>query len=286
MISVIIPTFNKSTRLKYCLKHLFACNNQYDIEIILINDGSNDETQNIINSMKKICPNNITFKSFNTLNKGRAVARNFGVEKSTKEILLFLDDDIIINEKVISMHIESHQMYINRIVHGAIYNIPILKAFSDLEKVPQCNSYLFAKYSKIAFEFSDSTEYEISKLEKHSKKSKFEKLIQNEILNNRKCKWAGFVGANTSIRKELFLAAGGFDTNFGKYWGCEDLEFGYRLNNLYKCNFIYNTFTKSYHLDHYEFNRKLEHDFNMNYFMSKYCDQDIYEFSKFINNII
>lgn len=286
MISIIIPTYNKSSRLKYTLKHLFACSKQYKFEVIIINDGSTDNTRNVLNKMVKLCPKNVTIKIFNTANKGRASARNLGVEKASNEIILFLDDDIIINEKVLSMHIKSHQTHNNRIVHGEIYHLPILKVFSDLEKIPKCGYYLFNKYKKVVFRFCDPIDHEVFIFEKYAKKNKFEKLVENEVSNNSKYKWVGFVGANTSMKKEIFLASGGLDAKFGKKWGCEDLEFGYRLNSFYNIVFIYNTSVKSYHLDHYEANRKVEHEINMNYFQSKYCDENINEFKKYINNIL
>lgn len=285
MISIIIPTYNKCSRLKYTLKHLFTCSKQHKFEIIIINDGSTDDTKKVLTKMVKLCPKNITVKIINTINKGRSSARNLGVKKASNEIILFLDDDIIINEKVLSMHIKLHQTHNNRIVHGEIYHLPILKIFFDLEKIPKYNCYLLNQYKKIVFRFCDPIDYEIFKFEKYAKKNKFEKLVENEVLNNGKYKWIGFVGANTSMKKEMFFASGGLDEKFGKKWGCEDLEFGYRLNSFYNIEFIYNTYAKSYHLDHYEPNRKVEHEINMNYFQSKYGDENINELKKHINDI-
>lgn len=88
-ISVIIPAYNVEKYLEKCLESVV---NQTlkDIEVILINDGSKDNTWNIIESFSNKYQN---IKVFNKPNTGVADTRNFGLSKVTGEYIGFLDSD-------------------------------------------------------------------------------------------------------------------------------------------------------------------------------------------------
>lgn len=95
-ISVIIPIYNSQ---EYLNNLLAALNNQkilhVDVEILLIDNDSSDNSSKIIKDFldKK---NNFQFKYFFYDKKsGSYAARNFGVEKSKNEILVFTDSDCI-----------------------------------------------------------------------------------------------------------------------------------------------------------------------------------------------
>lgn len=89
-VSIIVPIYNTEKYLKKCLDSLV---NQTldDIEIILINDGSTDNSQNIIDEYSSIYLNKI--KSFTKENGGQASARNLGITKATGQYIGFVDSD-------------------------------------------------------------------------------------------------------------------------------------------------------------------------------------------------
>jgi len=89
-VSVIVPVFNSEKYLSKCLDSLV---NQTlkDLEVIIVNDGSTDNSQSIIDHCKKKHPNLI--KSIKTQNRGQAAARNLGIEMATKEFIGFVDSD-------------------------------------------------------------------------------------------------------------------------------------------------------------------------------------------------
>jgi len=62
-----------------------------NIEVILINDGSKDETEEVINRLLEKSKMNIRF--FSKENEGVSIARNLGLEKAMGEYVLFLDAD-------------------------------------------------------------------------------------------------------------------------------------------------------------------------------------------------
>ena len=89
-VSVIVPVYNSEKYLEKCIKSLV---NQTlkDIEIIFINDGSNDKSLEILNKFKKQEPLKINI--INTKNNGIGVARNLGIKSSVGEYLFFVDSD-------------------------------------------------------------------------------------------------------------------------------------------------------------------------------------------------
>lgn len=95
IISIIIPMYNSEKFLEKSLESVV--NQTYpNIEIILINDGSIDQTETICLKYKNIY-NNI--KYFFIKHSGVSVARNLGVYNASGEWLTFIDsDDIITND--------------------------------------------------------------------------------------------------------------------------------------------------------------------------------------------
>ena len=86
-VSIIVPCYNTSKYLKSCLDSLI---NQTlkDIEIILINDGSTDNSNEIITSY-----NDKRIKYVNKENEGIGKSRNKGIELAKGEYLSFIDSD-------------------------------------------------------------------------------------------------------------------------------------------------------------------------------------------------
>lgn len=90
MISVVIPTYNSE---KTILKTLKGLKNQTykDFEVIVVDDGSNDKTIEIIEDFKK----EFNLKLIKQEHTGPAFARNLGAKNSRGEIILFTDADCI-----------------------------------------------------------------------------------------------------------------------------------------------------------------------------------------------
>ena len=89
LISIIVPVYNGEKYIDKCLKSLV---NQTlkNIEIIVVNDGSNDKTQNIVEKYKKENSNIILI---NSTNKGVAAARNKGLKIAKGNYIGFVDSD-------------------------------------------------------------------------------------------------------------------------------------------------------------------------------------------------
>ena len=89
-ISIIVPVYNSEKDLRKCIDSLLNQTFQ-DIEIILVNDGSSDSSQSIIDEYKALHPDMI--KSITQTNQGQAAARNHGLELAEGEYIFFVDSD-------------------------------------------------------------------------------------------------------------------------------------------------------------------------------------------------
>ncbi|MEI7504286.1 MAG: glycosyltransferase family A protein [Paludibacter sp.] len=89
LFSVIIPTFNRSDRLKIALESLVSQTCK-DFEVIVCDDGSTDDTQEIAESFKNLLTLNFIW---NENWGGPARPRNIGIENAYGEWICFLDSD-------------------------------------------------------------------------------------------------------------------------------------------------------------------------------------------------
>ena len=89
-VSVIVPVYNVEKYITKCLNSLVK-QTLKDIEIIVVNDGSPDNSQAIIDKFVKKYPKKV--KSYIKKNGGLSDARNYGIEKATGEYIAFVDSD-------------------------------------------------------------------------------------------------------------------------------------------------------------------------------------------------
>ena len=88
-VSVVIPTYNLATFLPGAVEGVRA-QGWDDLEIIVVDDGSTDETAGALESLAK---ENASLRWFRQENAGAAAARNRGIEESRGEFVAFLDAD-------------------------------------------------------------------------------------------------------------------------------------------------------------------------------------------------
>ena len=95
-VSFVIPVFNKAKYLKTVIKSLRQQTGNFDKEYIFINDGSTDNSLEILKRERKNLKN---CKIISQKNKGSANATNTGIRASNMKYIKFLDaDDLIINK--------------------------------------------------------------------------------------------------------------------------------------------------------------------------------------------
>lgn len=96
--SIIVPVYNSEKYLDKCLESIINQTNQ-DFELLIINDGSLDNSQKIITKYKEKYPFKV--KSFIKKNGGLSDARNYGVNRATGEYIIFVDSDDFINTRLL-----------------------------------------------------------------------------------------------------------------------------------------------------------------------------------------
>jgi GT2 family glycosyltransferase len=87
-ISIIIPTFNGASRIGNCLDALLKQMPGRDVDILVVNDGSTDNTAEVVGGYSGV-------RLINQRNAGPAAARNRGALEARGTLLLFTDDDCV-----------------------------------------------------------------------------------------------------------------------------------------------------------------------------------------------
>jgi len=105
MVSIIIPTYNRAALLQEavqsCLEQAYS-----DIEIIIVDDGSTDDTEVVVQQALRTTWANCNIKYIKQLNAGASAARNLGMEMATGDFIQFLDSDDLLFPDKLSLQVE------------------------------------------------------------------------------------------------------------------------------------------------------------------------------------
>ena len=214
-ISVIIPTYNRAHLLHPLLSTLLIQDTEnLSLEIIVVNDGSADNTMEVLEQFRQDGSNQgHVIKIVHQTNSGQAKARHAGFLKSSGTYLLFIDDDMELKDSsFIKSHLTEQKKLHNAVVYGKI--LP--------RKEPTKTRLSFEKYyeDKILENYADFASGVKSPSGRH------------------------FFTANVSMPRSLYEQSQGFDPFF-RY--LEDIEFGVRLQKNHSATFAYCEKAASYH---------------------------------------
>jgi glycosyltransferase involved in cell wall biosynthesis len=202
LISIIIPTYNAEQFIGRTLSS--ALNQTFkDIEVIVVNDGSTDKTQFIV---EEFAINDSRVRLFNTMNRGVAMARNFGIEKARGTYVAFLDADDLWHPTKIERQFNALRTYVSDPTWAGVYVLS--RVIDEEDRVVDtgqvtidCRGYVLARNLVL-------------------------KLIGN--------------GSSLMVRREAALAVGGFDASYAAagLGGCEDLDFELKLAAQYRIEVV------------------------------------------------
>ena len=117
LITAIIPAYNASKTIGRCLDSILMCDS---IEIIVVNDGSTDNTCDVV---ERYSSQYDRIKLINKINEGVSKARNVGIEMATGKWIMFVDSDDTLNSNITNitdspMNIEEN---CNLVLYSALY---------------------------------------------------------------------------------------------------------------------------------------------------------------------
>ena len=224
VLSIIICTYNRVKFLELCVNSILNQIKEKNIELIIIDNNSNDNTKQYIKDHKS----NI-IKYYLEEKQGLSFARNKGIEVALGTYLAFIDDDATISDKWLDALLS--ELKKERKEH--IYGGPIYPNFEV-----NCPSWIDPKYFIRSFKDEDGY---------------LDTLTAND----------GFSGGNMCIPKTIFKEAGKFNTNLGmkgKKLGLgEESELFYRILKQLENVKLYNISEMS--IIHFEAKFKMEKEY-------------------------
>ncbi len=206
-VSVILSTYNRARYLELSLLGYMrqTCK---DFEVVVVDDGSTDDTAAVIEKYKAIAP--FTIKHLWQENKGFRLAkiRNEGVKASQYDYLVFSDGDCIPKADFIRTHVSNSGE--NYIIGGG--HVRLSKDCSDALTVEAVSEGVYEKFL---------TDDVMAGLKCKQRKNIFYMLVGKK----RRPK---FLGLNFSVSKKALCEVNGFDENYHG-WGQEDSDLRERL---------------------------------------------------------
>lgn len=208
--SLIISTYNWPEALTLCLKSVLQQTCPPD-EIIIADDGSSDETKELIDSFKKLTSIPIQHVWHEDLGFRLACIRNKSFAKSMGDYIIQIDGDIILHKDFIKDHLllarPGYLLQGSRVMLGPNYSRELLNKSSASVNI----FHVDIKRRENGFRLLPLTQY-----------------LLNRYRNRYPIYFAR--GANMSFWKKDLLAVNGYDEMF-KGWGHEDSDLTLRLMN-------------------------------------------------------
>ena len=241
--SIIIPVYNAELIIGKTIEYLKKLDYE-NYEVILVNDGSTDETEDIIKQSINGYPR---FHLVSTTNNGPGPARNMGIAKANNEYLLFFDVDDVPKNTILK---DYNEIYFK---HA---NIDLI--VSSFTYVTKKNNLVVSSKDYIADE--------------HIYRSKNEFLDDLYSLMNKQLM---YVVWNKCYKSEIVK-----DNNisFKNYRSCEDRIFN--LEYLKKCNKII-TSPKIEYIYEFESGRGITNDYSSNKYQTF---KEFYELTNELTN--
>ncbi len=215
LISVIVTTYNWPEALEACLNSLLSQEDSH-FEIIIADDGSSHETQNLIT--KFIQENSISIKTAHHDDLGfrAGTIRNKAVALSKGAYLIFIDGDCIVLPNFIKRHrqLAERKFFVpgNRILLSRPYTSKILTQNLPLHK----KSIFYFIMQRLLYKINRIIPF-----------------IYNPIAHLRyihPTRWKKAMTCNLAMFKSDFIDINGFDEQF-EGWGYEDSDLVIRLIN-------------------------------------------------------
>lgn len=288
-ITVIIPTYNKAIYLDLTFAG-YVIQDFKDFEIIIIDDGSMDNTKDIVKKYSDKLKINYIYQE----NSGRSAAKNTALDHVKSKYVIFADDDRIPAKSFISQHLKLLKENHKCVTIGSKFDI--LSFWNDNFKIPKksIKSVLLRNKYNIETLLNNerliTSETLMSSFEEVIKKYYISERTDNYIeildrygenLKNFHFGWAITTTGNMGFempKKRIY-----FDCDL-KGWGGEDNEFAFQLYKL-GYNFMFAVKAINYHQYHNRGKDEMTQlRNNILHMMEKHSSYEIQLFYEVLNN--
>jgi glycosyltransferase involved in cell wall biosynthesis len=191
MFSIVVPTYNRADKLKRSLAHLLQQPEIDRCEVIVVNDGSTDDTVGVLEEFRRSRPEIV--RALTIANGGPAHARNRGVAVAQSNRILFLDDDVFPRSGLIGGHWRMLEA-------GYAGSQGLLPWHQEISQMPLIR-YIDSRGSEFAF---------------------------HRVEDESRLDFRHVYTGNFAVLRNEFLKVGGFDESF-KFSAFEDTVLGYQL---------------------------------------------------------
>lgn len=140
MVSIIVPVYNTGIAVKRCVDSL-AHQSFQDIEIILVDDGSDHETASVCDRLKQEYDK---LSVYHCQNRGVSAARNYGIEKANGKYVFFADSDDYAEPRMIEVMVALAEKYqLQLVIAGYYLDMPLTsqdeQIYESIEQtIPSC----------------------------------------------------------------------------------------------------------------------------------------------------
>jgi len=211
-VSVIIPTYKREKDLNECLNSIIIQTN-LPKEVIVVDNNNDGKTENLISNLKNEFGKHGVLLRYikNQRENSLTAARNIGIKNSIGDIILFLDDDIILEKNYIEEILKIYEKYSKALGVQGYITIKPFKTISFLKLVNLFGKIFFLGYLK-------KNECKVLPSISSSYPYLLDKIISCQCLS----------GANNSY-KRLILERFKCDEKLKKYSEGEDIDLSYRI---------------------------------------------------------
>jgi GT2 family glycosyltransferase len=219
--SVIVRSKDEADRLRLTLKSLAL--QSESAEIVVVNDGSTDRTEEVIDEIAEDIP---ICRIRNTIANGRSAAANMGAAQASGDILIFLDGDTLAGRDFVSKHMSMHRETADIIARGETHHLRCTRFFADPEtgsprsgEEVRVAAMSAAELARARITMRD-VETDFPSIHRKSQPGIYpgagpRRLFDAEmeaLRNNPECGvlWAAASGSNQSMSRRAFTESGGF----------------------------------------------------------------------------
>jgi len=192
-VDIIVPCYNVDHIVEKCVNSVLKQTYKNNVKIYLVNDGSTDNTANILEPFAK--NTNITVMHHEQ-NRGLSTARNSGINAGKGEVICFLDSDMVVKQNWIESHII---VLSDKGIVGVIGDIKL----PETEEANPLDKYFYDK-----------------------------RRGARSVGEGGKVDFTYFLLNNTSVKRSVFEIIDFFDENITSYGG-EDTDLAIRLWEAY-----------------------------------------------------